>query len=154
MKKILIAIDYSPAAQKVAEKGYALAKAMNSEIVLIHIIEDVTYYSSQSYDPIMGFGGFVNVNFFGPDIITSITEEAFHFLQKTKEYLYNTPMKLKVLHGDIDNAILEEAENEKCEIIVVGTNGRRGLEEFLLGSTAHKLLKNSKIPIYIIPTYS
>ena len=38
MKKILIALDYDPPAQKIAETGYALAKDMNAEVVLLHVV--------------------------------------------------------------------------------------------------------------------
>jgi nucleotide-binding universal stress UspA family protein len=49
MKKILIALDYNPSAQKVAETGYTLAKAMNVKAILLHVISDITYYSSLNY---------------------------------------------------------------------------------------------------------
>ena len=41
MKKVLIALDYNPTAQKVAEHGFELATAMKAEIILLHVI---TYY--------------------------------------------------------------------------------------------------------------
>lgn len=151
MKKILIAIDYNQSAQKVAEQGYALAKAMQASIILIHVIEDVMYYSSQSYDPIMGFGGFVNVNFLGPDLLEHIEKEANDFLEKTKLHLKDDKIHSEVLHGTIHSTIVEKAESEHCDLIVMGTHSRKWMEEILLGSTAHKLLKHSKIPLFIIP---
>ena len=57
MKKILIALDYSPSAQQVAEAGSELAKSMNAQVILLHVIYDPTYYSSINYSPIMGFEG-------------------------------------------------------------------------------------------------
>ena len=61
MKKVLIALDYNPTAQKVAEAGFSLAKAMNAEVTLLHVISELVYYSSTEYDPIMGFTGFREV---------------------------------------------------------------------------------------------
>ena len=52
MKKILIALDYDPTAQKVAEAGFSLAKAMGANVVLIHVVADIMYYSSMAYSPI------------------------------------------------------------------------------------------------------
>jgi nucleotide-binding universal stress UspA family protein len=49
MKKVLIALDYNPTAQKVAEVGFSMAKAMNAEITLLHVIADPVYYSSPGY---------------------------------------------------------------------------------------------------------
>ena len=43
MKKVLIALDYNPTAQKVAEVGFSLAKSMNAEITLLHVITDPVF---------------------------------------------------------------------------------------------------------------
>lgn len=151
MQKIIIAIDYAPTAQTVAELGYALGKIMNAEIVLLHIIEDVGYYSSTVYDPIMGFGGFTNAAFLGADALQSIEKEANDFLEKAKLHLNDKEIKTLVVHGKIADTILETIKNEKCDLIVIGTQSKNGFEEFFLGSTAHKLIKHSTIPMYVIP---
>jgi nucleotide-binding universal stress UspA family protein len=151
MNKILIAIDYAPSAQKVAEQGYALGKAMAADIVLLHVIDDVGYYASTVYDPIMGFGGFSNSVFLDKVALQSIEKEAEQFLAKTKVHLKDDKIKTTVVHGDIADSILEKAKKEHCHLIVIGTHGRNGIEEFFLGSTAHKLIKHSTVPIYIIP---
>ena len=46
MKKILIAVDYDPSAETIARQGYQLAKSMNAQVVLLHVVADSTYYSS------------------------------------------------------------------------------------------------------------
>ena len=55
---VLIALDYNPTAQKVADTGYSIAKAMGAECILIHILASPIIYTSIDYDPIMGFSGF------------------------------------------------------------------------------------------------
>ncbi len=54
MNKVLIALDFNPTSQKIAEVGYALAKAMNAEICLLHVISNQTAYLPTVLDPIMG----------------------------------------------------------------------------------------------------
>lgn len=61
MKKVLIALDYNPSAEKVAETGHRLAKSMDAEVVLLHVVSDFKYYASLNYSPIMGFDSFSNV---------------------------------------------------------------------------------------------
>ena len=46
MKKVLIALDYSPSAEEVADAVYKLAKSMNAETILLHVIGNPTHYSS------------------------------------------------------------------------------------------------------------
>jgi nucleotide-binding universal stress UspA family protein len=46
-------------------------------------------------------------------------------------------------------AIVEKARNEKCDLIVMASHGRRGLEGFLLGSETQKVLIHSSIPVLV-----
>lgn len=154
MKKILIAIDYALSSQKVAEQGYEIAKAMHAEIVLMHVIEDITYYSSSVYTPIMGFGGFASTNFLSKDVLESIEKEAMVFLEKVKTHLKDKKIKTIVKHGKTAAIILETAKKMKCQLIVAGTHSKSGIEEIILGSTANKLMNHTVIPILIIPTKS
>jgi nucleotide-binding universal stress UspA family protein len=153
MKKILIALDYSPTAPKVAETGYALAKAMNAKAILLHVISDVTYYSSLDYSPIMGFGGFSNLDTVQTNTIEEIKKAAQTYLDKSKQHLGDERIQTIVKkNGDYGEAILKIAKELNVDIIVMGTHSRRGLEKIWMGSVAEKVLHHSLIPVFIIPT--
>jgi nucleotide-binding universal stress UspA family protein len=152
MKKILVAIDCTPSAYKVAEQAYALGKAMNAEIILLHVVEDVGYYMSPIYDPIMGLGTSVSTNIVSSDTLQNTDKGAIHFLEKIKSHLQNEGLRIIILHGNIVENILEFAKQEHVDIIVIGTHSRSIIEELFLGSTAHKLIKQDSFPIFIIPT--
>ena len=70
IKKVLIALDYDPTAQRVAELGFSIANAMKAKIVLLHVINEPKYYSVAGYSPIMGFSGYINDEY---DISSSIS---------------------------------------------------------------------------------
>ncbi len=152
MKKILVAIDCTPSAYKVAEQAYSLGRAMNAEIVLVHVVEDAGYYMSPIYDPIMGLGTSVSTNIISSDTLQNTDKGAIHFLEKIKSHLQNEKIIISILHGNIVESILEFAEQEHVDIIVIGTHSRSIIEELFLGSTAHKLLKQDSFPLFIIPT--
>ena len=152
MKKILIAIDYDPTAQKVTEAGYALAKVMNAKTILLHVISNVTYYSSLNYSPIMGFEGFSSVDTVQIDTIEEIQKVAQTYLDKSKQHLGDERIQTVVKNGDYGETILKTAKELDVDIIVMGTHSRRGLEKILVGSVAEKVLRHSLIPVFIIPT--
>lgn len=58
MKKVIIALDYDPSAEKVAQTGYEIARAMNANVILLHVVDEPSYYESTAYSPVMGFVGF------------------------------------------------------------------------------------------------
>ena len=110
MKKILIALDYEPAAQKVAESGHELAKSLNAETILLHVVADATYYSSLNYSPIMGFGGFNSIDAIQTDTELNLTNTAQSFLDKTKYHLGDDKINTVVSSGSFSEAILLAAK--------------------------------------------
>lgn len=152
MKKILIALDYNPSAQKVAETGYALAKAMNAQAVLLHVTSDATYYSSPDYSPIMGFEGFSGLGMVQTGTSEQIKKAAQTYLDKSKEHLGDETIQTIIKGGDAGKNILSAATELGADIIVMGTHSRRGLEKIIVGSVAEKVLHHSLIPLFIIPT--
>jgi nucleotide-binding universal stress UspA family protein len=154
MKKILIAIDYNSTAQDVAEAGHSLARSMNAEVTLLHVVADYTYYSSLDYSPILGFDSFSNLGTLQNDTITELKTAAEDYLKAIKNHLGDSSVETLVKEGDTGDAILEAAAEIKPDVIVMGTHGRRGLEKILLGSVAEKVLRHSTVPMYIIPARS
>ncbi len=55
-----------------------------------------------------------------------------------------------VKRGDPVDLIIEVSEKIKCDMIVMGTQGQGGLAKMMLGSTAQKVLKRSKIPVLVV----
>jgi nucleotide-binding universal stress UspA family protein len=152
MKKVLIALDYNSTAQKVAEEGYALAKSINAQITLLHVISDAAYYSSDIYSPLMGYDSFTDIKFIETASVEELREAALDYLDKSKQHLNDTTIQTIVKEGDFGELILETATGINADIIVMGTHSRRGLEKILVGSVAEKVLRQSKIPLFIIPT--
>lgn len=150
--KILIALDYDPAAQKVAETGFAMAKNMNAEVVLLHVISDPVYYSSSEYSPIMGFSGYMDMGQIQAESMDGLILASEKYLEKVKHHLGDKTILIKVKEGDYAGTILETAKEINADIIALGTHGRRWLDEILMGSVTEKVLHHSLIPLFIIPT--
>lgn len=150
MKKILIALDYDPSAQKVAEIGHELAVSMKAKTILLHVVSDATYYSSLNYSPIMGFDNFnyaIQTN-----SVEELRNAAKSYLEKSIEHLSDPSVQPVVRNGVAADTILSTAKELKADIIVMGTHSRRGLEKILVGSVAENVLRHSAIPVFIIPT--
>ena len=152
MKKILIALDYDPSAQKIDETGYAFAKSMNAQLILLHITSDPAYYSSLNYSPIMGFDSFSNLDIIQTDTTEVLKKAAQEYLDKSKQHLGDKSIQTVVKDGDFGQSILDTATEMNVDVIVMGTHSRRGLDKILMGSVAEKVLHKSSIPLFIIPT--
>lgn len=152
MKKILIALDYDPTAQKVAEKGFSLAKSMKAEITLLHIMKDPGFYTTPGFDPILGYSGYVDVS---PTILQSedgLIKASQKYLDKIREHLGDDTIQTLVKEGDYAKTIVESAEDLHSDIIVIGSHSQKWLENIIMGSVAESVMNQSSIPIFIVPT--
>jgi nucleotide-binding universal stress UspA family protein len=52
--------------------------------------------------------------------------------------------------GRVAEAIVQEARDAGCDLIVIGTHGRRGLSRALLGSDAERVLRQSPVPVLLV----
>ena len=150
MKKILVALDYSPSAQMVAEVGHNLAQAIGGEVLLIHIVADINYYSSMAYSPIMGFSGYTFPDI-ALDVVNDLEAESLRFLNDSKKHLGGENIDVKVVDGETGPAILKAAKDYGADIIVMGSHGRSGLGKLIMGSVAENVLHNSEVPLLIVP---
>jgi len=152
LKKVLIALDYDPTAQIVAETGFALAKTMNAEVILLHVISDPIYYASIEHVTVMGFvGNMENIPLQLNDA-DEVKKLSQNFLEKSKHHLGDQAIQTLVTEGDFADSILKTSEEMKVDIIVMGSHSKRWLDEILLGSVTERVLHHTSIPLFIIPT--
>lgn len=150
MKKICVALDYTPLARKVAKTGHDLARALGAEVTLVHVIADAAYYAVD-YAPIMGSDGFLGES--GSELTKTIEQEAENFLSAASENLHDKFIKKAVLEGPTADAIMEYASEYRMDLLVIGTHGHSGLEHLLMGNTAGRIVRHSTIPILLVPTH-
>ena len=142
IQKVLIAMDYDETSQKVAEVGFSMAKAMNAETILLHVIsEQPVYYSTYTY-----------MRELRVDILGDLKKSTQEFLDKSKKYLGDDSIKTILKEGEIAETILNTAKELKVDVIVMGSHSRKWLENIILGSEAEDVLKKTTIPLFIIPT--
>lgn len=148
MKKILIAIDYNPVSEKVAEAGYKLAQTMEAEVCLMHVMADIAYYGTP-FPTFMGYEGYT----MSPDI--NIAEELKRigedYLESAARHLNDNSVSTYMGEGDTAHAILDYAKDWKADLIVMGTHSHSALEKILLGTVASKVLEKTHIPVYMVP---
>lgn len=152
IKKVLIALDYDPTAQKVASTGFSMASSMNAEVTLLHIISDPIYYSSTAYSPIMGLSSEMEIFPTQLGSIEGLKEVSMHFLEKFKHQLGDENIKTLVEEGDFASTILKTAKSIHADVIVLGSHSRKWLENIVMGSVTGDVLRQTTIPLFIVPT--
>jgi nucleotide-binding universal stress UspA family protein len=152
VSKVLIALDYNPTSQKVAEAGYSMAKAMNADVLLLHVISDPDNYSSAEHVTVTGFAGREETVSVKVDNIDKLKKAAHRFLEKSKELLGDKAIKILLKEGEAAESILKASKDLTADLVVMGSHSRRASRAVLMGRVTRKVLQLSSVPILIIPT--
>ncbi len=140
MKRILIPTDFSKYSEEALKVAAQIAKNHNSEIILLHMLE----LPHQGSDAI---GGGKSI----PEIML-YKNKAIENLEKLMdaEYLKGINVSEAIEFKKVYEGILDACEKNKVDLIIMGSHGTSGFDEFLVGSNAEKVVRHSKIPVLVI----
>jgi len=141
LKKILFPVDFSDVSPKIVPYVFTMGEKFGSEIHLVFVVRGLDYYSTL-YVSYLSIGDFEQQVVKGAET----TMEEFSY----KHFAGYGKCKTKVIIGDPAEEILNYAENEDIDMIIIGTHGRKGLEKILFGSVAGEIIKMSPVPVLSI----
>ena len=150
IKRILIAIDSEISSEEIAKGALQLVEQLHTEVSLISVVETPAVIN-QADLPIPSYG--FNENLTSEIEIEGILHKGFDEEHKKliRNIFFNHKVTTFIEEGTPYEAILRVAKEWNADLIVLGTNGRTGLEHFILGSVAEKVLRHSDIPVFVIP---
>jgi nucleotide-binding universal stress UspA family protein len=140
-KHILIATDGSEVATKAVSAGLKLAKKLAARVVVMTASEPLRATVSAET---------IAANF--PAAYEKATkEEAAKVLAEVRREALTIGVECETLHviNSPAEAIIETAKDNACDLIVMGSHGRRGIARLLLGSQATKVVTLSSVPVLV-----
>ncbi|OIQ69106.1 TRAP-T-associated universal stress protein TeaD [mine drainage metagenome] len=141
-KKILVPTDGSETGGKVVAPAVALAQSCGATVVALHVTDPYPYSGLAETVPITADQYRVHV--------TKVAEDALKPLQDACAAAKVTCER--VIGEDIHpwKAMLDVAKDRGCDLVVIASHGRRGVQALLLGSETQKLLTHSTIPVLVL----
>jgi nucleotide-binding universal stress UspA family protein len=140
-EKILFALDFSENSEHAFDYAYTMAKMFNSRLILIHVIQEPIDLSG-FYAPHISF----------ENLEKEIEEGAEKMMGKFCRTMIGdfTNYETRIVSGIPYEEILKMADLEHASLIVMGTQGRRGIDHLLFGSTAERVVRNAKCPVMTV----
>ncbi len=150
IKKILYATDLSKNSSYAFLYATELAKKHDAKVVILHAIEPVpTYvevYGGMTVDIQRKQQG---------EIIEQMKKHLQEFCRKVEAQIgppcVELVSKILVPLGHPPEEILNAADEEGCDVIVLGTHGKGFLAHTFLGSVSSSVLHRTRKPVFIIP---
>ena len=136
---ILVPIDFSSDSEDAIDMAISLAKELGSRITVLHAIHEVY----------IGVGEMAAA--LPPSYIEDIEAEVERRVQTYVNKIVAAGLNGDsiVVHGVPFQCILDIAEDQKIDLIVMGTHGHTGLKHVLLGSVAEKVIRMSNCPVLV-----
>jgi nucleotide-binding universal stress UspA family protein len=141
-KKILLPTDGSSLAALATRTAVQLAKSQNAEIVGVYVIDPFPYIG-------IGDASAVGLQAY----LTEAKSAAGQALDAVKLACAAEGVSLAgdtIERNVVYEGIIETADAEGCDLIVMGSHGRQGVKALILGSVAQKVLTHSKMPVLIV----
>ena len=139
---ILIAVDGSDISARAEEQGFALAKTLGSQVTVVHVTESWPTAVSGEWAlaiPLKEYQEIAAAN--AKNVLAGSAERARH---------YGVPCKTAHIPDRYAaEGIIEHAKATLCDLIVMGSHGRRGVAKLLLGSEATRVLAGAPVPVLI-----
>jgi nucleotide-binding universal stress UspA family protein len=149
MKKILVPVDFSARAITAVGMASVIAEKSKANITLLHVLVDPYIFLSapNSYlTPAIETG--VQIEY-----ISKLEESSNNNLKKLASSLARKSLPVKTLTKtgtSIYREILNFGEDNKFDLIVMGTNGAKSLGEIFLGTNAERILRFTDIPVLVV----
>lgn len=154
IKKILYATDLSENARYALGYAASLANRYGAKIIFLHVIEDFSPSVTFQLATMFGEDKWREVrNRQEEEVLETIRKRLAKFCRESLSDTEAADLvsgNAVVKTGEPVNHILEQAEQTGCDLIVMGTHGQGRFAEALMGSTARRVVRRSRIPVLVV----
>ena len=145
-KRILVAVDGSPTAERGLMSAIDLAADQHAMLIVLHVIDDRAIVPT--------LHGALRDEFLDR-MIESVRAAGDELIAKAEGLARERGVEVRrllieTLEQSVAQTILAQARKHKADIIVLGTHGRRGVRRLLMGSDAETVLRESPVPILLV----
>lgn len=140
-KKILCPVDFSDYSYRALEYAKELANLYNAKLYVLHVIFEPAEYTG-FYVPHISFDKIKSeIEFGAKKYMDELSRERLGDFKNVETI---------IIFGIPDEEIVKFANDKDIDLIVIGSAGKRGIEKFVFGSTAEKVVRKAQCPVLCI----
>jgi len=140
IKSLLVPTDFSDASAAALRYGCALARAFDSTVHLLHVVQDphVQPWAAEAFPAPLG------------DLLVQCEEQARKRMLETLPEAEQAHVTIATQIGSPFFEIVRYAQEQQIDLIVIGTHGRGPIGHMLLGSVAEKVVRKAPCPVLTV----
>ena len=150
--RILVAIDGSTSSMHAIDYAISIAVKNDSQLIILYIIDFYKYThlsSSIILAPTFGSEKYLEEKSEAEKLMNKIKE---NFKLKINDNTKSKKLKTEIVEGakSVATTIMEYAESENVDLIIVGSRGRTSFKKLLLGSVSSNVIKNAHCAVIVV----
>ncbi len=158
-QKILLATDGSEQAEKAGEYAISTADFTGADIIVLYVIDTYLWGGLHMHSTDRSYLDALPQRDLREKLDKQLREEGEKAVESFKDKLEETQCAGKctnvnlitmIKEGKPSDVILKTIEEEGIDQVIMGKSGKHGLDKFVLGSTADKVVREAKVPVNII----
>jgi len=154
IKKILYTTDLSPNARFAFSYAVSLANRYDAGVTIFHVLEDISTTADNLVINIIGKEKWSELRKRNEqEVLDTIGSRLSKFCEDVQTELPSCPFiteNIIVKIGNPVEEILQEVENNRYDLVVMGAHGQGGLADALMGSTSRRVVRRCKKPVLVV----
>jgi len=143
-QRILVPVDGSPTSARGLQEAITLAKLTGGRIRLLHVVDDMPALMTLD-----GYGALAG------DLLGVMRDAGQKILDEARERVQASGVPVETalfesLEGRLCERVVQQIEEWKADLVVLGTHGRRGVRRLVLGSDAEQVLRTATVPVLLV----
>lgn len=138
-ERILVPTDGSDGVERAVRHAVDLAVEHGATVHALYVVNSASYAGMPMESSWEGVD----------EMLRADAESAVELVRAVGDD-YDVPVETAVIDGTPSSEIVRYAESEGCDLIVMGTHGRGGIDRLLLGSVAEKVVRGSSVPVLTV----
>ena len=136
MKKILVPIDGSENSTRALTRAKELGELYKAQLIILTVIDNGRFFSIEFKD----------------ELIRILEQNAKELLEKKEKELKDYPFGVKTMYkfGDVPDEIINVADEEDVDLIVIGTRGLGAFSRAVLGGVSHKVVTHANRSVLVV----
>lgn len=142
IQSVLAPVDFSESARLGLAHAREFAVAYGASLDVLHVVEEAVFPSVYGLDPITPY-------------LPDVQERAREALERLTDDVVDgaVPTNLHVMTGYAARDLIDFADEHGTGLIAMATHGRTGLERFLIGSVAEKVIRSASCPVFTVKPF-
>ena len=135
--RLLVPTDGSAEVERAVEYAVEFAREHDATIRTVYVVNAASY-------------GGLPMETAWDGISDALRDEGTEAVERVEALADGVPVETAVLEGSPSRVIAEEASADGCDLVIMGTHGRGGIDRLLLGSVAERVVRCSTVPVLTV----